>query len=112
MHNEYWVIFLVSVFIASCAQIILKSSANNHYENYIQEYLNIKVIGAYLLLLTSTVLTIIAYRGVELKVGPILESSGYVFVLLLSYVFLKEKISIQKIIGLSLIIAGIMVSSY
>jgi len=111
MLNIYIGIFLISVFIASCAQIILKTSADMEHENYIKEYLNPRVIVAYLILLASTLLTIIAYRGVELKMGPVWESTGYVFVLFLSYFLLHEKIGVNKIFGVILIIAGIIISS-
>ncbi|NLW48412.1 MAG: EamA family transporter [Firmicutes bacterium] len=109
MLNKYVGIFLLSVFIASCAQIILKTSADAEHKNFIREYLNLRVISAYTILLASTILTIMAYRGVELKKGPILESTGYVFVLFLSWMLLQEKITINKIVGTLLIISGIFI---
>ncbi len=109
MLNKYVGIFLLSVFIASCAQIILKTSADAEHESFIREYLNLRVIGAYTILFASTILTIIAYRGVELKKGPILESAGYVFVLFLSWMLLQEKITTNKIVGTLLIISGIFI---
>jgi small multidrug resistance pump len=112
MLNKYVGIFLLSVFIASCAQIILKTSADAEHRNVIGEYLNIKVIVGYILMGISTLGAIIAYRGINLKNGPILDSFGYVFVFILSCVFLKEKSSINKIIGFILIIAGVIVSTY
>ena len=111
MLNKYVGIFLLSVFIASCAQIILKNSADGEHRNFVSEYLNIKVILGYALMGISTLGAIIAYRGIELKNGPILESFGYVFVFILSWVFLKEQPTVNKIIGFSLIIAGIVISS-
>jgi len=41
--------------------------------------------------------------------GPILEATGYVFVSVLGYFVLKEKIGKRKIIGLIIIISGIMI---
>jgi len=111
MLNEYIGVYLISVFIASCAQIILKTSADMEHENIVKEYLNLRVIVGYMILFASTLLTIIAYRGVELKMGPIIESSGYVFILIMSCVFLHEKISIKKVLGTIFIIAGIIVFS-
>lgn len=111
MLNKYVGIFLISVFIASCAQIILKKSANAEHKSFIREYLNLRVIGAYVIMFISTILTIVAYRGVELKNGPILESAGYVIVLILSWVFLKEKMNSNKIIGTILIVSGIFIFS-
>ncbi|MDD3268864.1 MAG: EamA family transporter [Syntrophomonadaceae bacterium] len=107
MINKYVVIFLLSIFIASCAQIILKTSADIKHENFLKEYLNIRVLGAYMIFFASTILTIIAYRGVELKKGPILESVGYIFVLALSGIFLNEKITLNKLIGTMMVIGGI-----
>ena len=112
MLNKYVGIFLLSVFIASCAQIILKTSAGAEHRNIISEYLNIKVIIGYTLMGISTLGAIIAYRGIELKNGPIIESFGYIFVFILSWVFLNEKPSINKIIGFILIISGVIVSTY
>ncbi|MFA7078835.1 MAG: EamA family transporter [Syntrophomonas sp.] len=88
---------------------MLKSSANAEHGSIVREYINKRVVGAYSIFFTSTILTIIAYRGVELKRGPILESAGYIYVLFLSWIFLKEKITGNKIMGTILIIGGIYV---
>lgn len=109
MFNQDIGLFLISVFIASCAQIILKNSADMEHKNRFKEYINVRVIGAYIILFASTILTIIAYRGVELKQGPILESIGYVYILLLSWFFLKERVTLNRVIGTVLIIVGIYI---
>ena len=111
MLNKYVGIFLLSVFIASCAQIILKRSADADHKNIISEYLNIKVILGYTLMGLSILGAIIAYRGIELKNGPILDSVGYGFVFILSWIFLKEQPSRNKVLGIVLIIAGIIVAT-
>jgi drug/metabolite transporter (DMT)-like permease len=54
---------------------------------------------------------IIAYRVVPLKYGAIIESLGYVFVMLLSAGFLKEKITRKKLIGNVIIILGVVIFS-
>lgn len=60
----------------------------------------------------STIGAVIAYRGIALKNGPILDSFGYVFVFVLSWIFLNEKPSKNKIKGIILIIVGILVATY
>lgn len=112
MFNKYIGIFLLSVFIASCAQIILKKSADFKYKSFIREYLNFKVISGYTLMVLSTLGVIIAYRGIELKLGPILESFGYIFIFLFSWIFLKENPTKNKIIGFMLIITGVIVATH
>lgn len=104
-------IYLSGVFISAIAQIILKKSAGKEYESKIREYLNPYVIIAYAIFFGATFCTIYAYKGVPLSFGPILAASEYVFVAVLSKLFLKEKINLKKFIGLSIIIAGIIVYS-
>lgn len=104
---NYIIIFLCSVFISSVSQIILKKSADVEYKNVIQEYMNIRVVVAYSMFFASTVLTMYAYKGVPLSFGVLLEASGYIYVPVLSYLFLGEKITRLKIVGALLIILGI-----
>ncbi len=104
---NYIIIFLCSVFISSVSQIILKKSADVEYKNVLQEYMNIRVVVAYSMFFASTVLTMYAYKGVPLSFGVLLEASGYIYVPVLSYLFLGEKITRLKIVGALLIILGI-----
>lgn len=106
---RYIGIFLFSVFISSISQIILKKCAGKEYDSKLKEYLNVPVILAYGIFFLSTLITMIAYRYVPLSLGPILESSGYIFVTILGAIFLKEKITRRKLMGLSLILVGILV---
>ena len=50
-----------------------------------------------------------AYTQVDLKYGPVLDTFTYVFVLLLSFGVLKEKVSKGKLIGNLIIILGVLV---
>ncbi len=109
MINKYTLLLVASVFIAACSQILLKKSANTSYSSIIKEYLNPKVIIGYGMMVVSTVLTILAFRGLDYKNGPIIESLGYIFVMILSKFLLNEKITKTKIIGNGLILLGIIV---
>lgn len=105
----YILLFLTSVFISSVSQIMLKKSASKTYENKIKEYLNPVVILAYGLFFCSSLLTVVAYKFVPLSMGPILEATGYIWVAILGFIFLKEHIGKKKIVGLVVIVAGIIV---
>lgn len=48
-------------------------------------------------------------QGVNLKDLPILESLGYVFVPLLSYLVLKEKFTKRMLTSIALILIGIYI---
>ena len=109
MINKYFLLLIFSVFIASISQILLKISANRKHNSKIREYFNPYVIIAYSIFCFSLILTILALRGLELKNVPIIESTGYIYILFLSRIFLKEKITKYKIGGSFLIILGIIV---
>ena len=108
MNSYIWFIVL-SVLVASFSQILLKKSAMSEYPNRIREYLNPYVIIGYGMMVISTVLTIVAYTRVDFKNGPVIESAGYVIVMILSYLFFKEKITKKKIIGTAMILLGIII---
>ena len=105
----YSCILVVSVAISSVSQIILKASANKTYSSKLKEYLNPLVMGAYAVFFGATFITMYALKEVPLSLSPILESSGYIFVTVLGWIFLKEKLSKRKLIGMGVIILGIAV---
>lgn len=102
-------LLLLSVFISSVSQIILKKAADKTYESTLKEYMNPMVIGAYGLFFCSVILTMLALKHVPLSMSPILESTGYIFVSVMGYIFLKERFSRRKLMGFALIIAGIVI---
>ena len=89
----YFFLYILSVVIASFSQILLKKSATRQYTSVIREYLNPYVIIGYGMLFGSMLLTIMAFKGMEFKNGAIIESLGYVLVILLSRIFFSEKIT-------------------
>lgn len=107
----YVCIYVSSVFVASISQVMLKTSAEKEYKNRLFEYLNPLVVIAYGLFFISTFLTVYALKVVPLSLGNLLESSGYIFVPLLSFLVLKEKMTKNMWIGSAFIIAGILVYS-
>lgn len=107
--NGYMLLYVGSVLLASFSQILLKKSAGKKYDSLIKEYVNPLVIGGYGLLCLSMLITIAAFRGLAYKNGPVIESLGYVLVLFLGRFFFKEKLTIRKLTGTILILAGILV---
>ncbi len=106
----YVVFYLCSTLLASVAQVVLKKSANKSYDVWWREYMNVRVIGAYFLFFGSTWFTVYALRYVPLSFGNMLGASSYIFITILSYFFLGEKIGIKRAMGLVLIIAGIIIA--
>jgi len=100
---------LSSVVLASFSQIFLKTSAKKTYESVLKEYLNPYVVIGYGMMIISTITTIVAYRGLEYKNGPVIESLGYILVMVLCLIFFGERITKRKLAGNALILLGIAV---
>lgn len=107
----YAAIMLAGVFISSISQVLLKKAAMEKYDSVIKEYLNLKVVFAYALFLTTTVITLLAYKVVPLSMGPIIESTGYIFVTIFGVTIFKEHLNRKKIIALVCIVVGIAIYS-
>ena len=106
--NISYLLAFSSVFVASVSQILLKQSAQMEHKNVI---LNWRVIVSYGLLLGTTVINVFAYRGVELKVTPMIESTGIIWVTILAVCFLKEKPTRRAVLSILITIFGIIVFS-
>ena len=100
---------VLSVLVASFSQILLKKSAKETHANVVREYLNLYVILGYGLLVCSTLLTILALKGIDFKEAPVIESIGYILVLILCRLFFQEKITKRKVLGNAMILIGIVV---
>ena len=106
---EYMILMLICTMFSAVSQILLKQSANEEHASALREYLNWRVIVAYLIFGSVLLLNTYAYTQVDLKYGPVLDTFTYVFVLLLSFGVLKEKVSKGKLIGNLIIILGVLV---
>ena len=91
----YFLIALSSVLIADISQIILKKAATKYYDAWYKAYLNFPVI----------------LKKLPLSLSPMWQSMGQIFVVVLSYFFLHEKITKAKLKGIGIIILGIILFS-
>ena len=109
MNNIYIAFVILSVLLACCSQIILKKSASKTFDNKLAEYLNINVILAYGLFALSAALSMYSLRYLELSFVSILQSTGYIFVPVLSFFILKERLNKLQIVGMMIIFLGIFI---
>lgn len=107
----YSAVLVAGVFISSFSQVLLKKSALTPRKGFVQEYLNPFVIAAYALFMAATFMTVYAFKGIPLSYGPILDSTGYLFVTLFGIIFFKERLNCKKTAGIAVILAGIIVYS-
>lgn len=109
MLNKFTLFLLCSVLISVFSQLLLKKSADIKRTSRIREYLNAYVVIGYFLMLIATLLTVLSYRGLDYKEVPIIESLGYILIMLLSFIFFREPITPKKLLGNALILLGIVI---
>ena len=107
----YIAIMLFSVLMGAVSQVLLKKAALKPHASFLSEYLNPQVIFAYILFVVCTFLTVYAYKGVPLSLGPVLESTSYLYVTVFGILIFKEKINAKKTAALILIVAGVILTA-
>ena len=106
----YYIIVISSVFLAACAQMLLKQGARQQYATWWRQYMNGWVIGGYAIMFSTMMINIFAMsRGVQVKEVSIIESVSYLFVPALSFFIFKEKLTWRKISAIAIIIIGVIV---
>lgn len=103
---------LVSGFLAAVSQVLLKVSANREVKQWIWRYLNYHVISSYSILLFTFVMNAFAMRFIPYKLVPVLSSSSYLFVGILSRMQFKETLSWRRLLGMTFILLGIFLFSF
>lgn len=86
-----------------------RSRRGSEHKSVIFEYLNPWVISGYFLLAASTICVIFAFKGVDFKNGPVIESLGFPLVMILGRIFYGEKLTKNKLIGMGLIMLGVVI---
>ena len=76
----YVLLYLCSTFLSAVSQVLLKKAALREHKSVLAEYTDWRVILGYALFVGCTLLTMLAYKGVPLNVGPVLEATGYIYV--------------------------------
>ena len=109
--TKYILLAIFSGVISSLSQILLKKSAQEQKSSRLGEYLNWKVIVAYGITFSCMLLMIIVYKGIPYKLGPVLESLTYFYIMVFGRLFLGEKVTKRKVIGNLIIAAGVVVFS-
>lgn len=107
----YILVLMTGVFVSAVSQVMLKKAALKTYDSPIKEYLNPIVIVAYILFFGTTLLSVLAYKGIPLSMGPIIEATSYIYVTFFGVKIFHEKMNRKKYLALGLIIAGIIIYS-
>lgn len=105
-----YAIVILSVFLAACAQMLLKQGARQQHKVWWRQYANGWVIGGYAIMMGAMLMNISAMsRGVRVQEVSIIEAMSYLFVPTLSFICFKEKLTWRKISAIAIIIIGIII---
>ena len=105
----YALIYLLGVFLAAISQVLLKKAAMRPHKNFIMEYLDWRVILGYGIFVGCTLLSILAYKGIPMSLGPVLEATVYLYVTVFGVTIFHERMNGKKAAALALILLGIAV---
>ena len=105
----YVLLYLCSTFLSAVSQVLLKKAALREHKSVLAEYTDWRVILGYALFVGCTLLTMLAYKGVPLNVGPVLEATGYIYVTIFGVTIFHEKMNPKKLAALAMILVGILV---
>ena len=114
MQNDYfWGISLALLahIIAAFSQLFLKISARRTYKAWWRSYLNFLVITAYAMFFGTTIINVFALKRIPMTLATALGATGQIFVPVVSAIFLKEKITRERLVGMLMIVVGIIVFS-
>lgn len=109
-----YILALISIALGSAGQFLLKVAAGslrtgNGLWQLGLSFLNLKMLAAVTFFGTSMLLWLFVLRRMELSVAYPMVSLGYVFVLIISALFLHEQVYLNKLLGTGLIMAGVIV---
>ena len=103
MNEEFYIgLNLFSVFLASCTQVILKKSAMNERLSGLSYFVNPATVTAYSIFLDCL-------SHLPMITVNVLECSAYVYILFFDRIFFGKPITMRKVGGNLMIIAGIII---
>ena len=114
MPTKPWAILLIlfTTLLTSSAQILWKIGSWSLTLDIVKILTNYYILGGILLYVIGGILLIISFRGGEVSVLYPVNATSYIWVSLLSVRFLGEIMGIFKWIGISSIMAGIILIGY
>ena len=108
----YYLLTLVIVIFTSVAQLLLKKGCVVSMDQNVKMYLHPYSIIAYIIFAIVAFLSIYAMKGLDLKVFFALSSLTYICIPILSFIFLKESVTKNKLIGIIIISIGVVIFNF
>ena len=108
--NKYYAFFTAAILISAIAHLFLKKGAlQGKSKSPIHSLLNLYSVLGYTLMIIALFLSTFAMKTIPLINVSFLLPLQFILVIILSFVFLKEKITKPMIVGSLFIILGIII---
>jgi len=108
----YYVLMLVVIVFTSVAHLLLKKGSETPSDSKMGMYTNPYSLTAYAVFAIVALLSIYAMKGFDLKVFFALNSLTYICIPVLSFIFLKESCTRNKLIGIIIISFGVIIFNF
>lgn len=108
----YYLMTLTVVIFTSIGNLLLKIASSRVTESGGRLYTNPVSIIAYGIFAFVAFLSIYAMKGLDMKVFFALNSLTYICIPFLSFVFLKEAVTRNKMIGIVIISIGVIIFNF
>lgn len=111
-----YLLIVISIVLGAFAQIAMKLGSSqvvaegmNLTAQLLKYFTNIPILSGFLLYALSAVVWIFALSRVPLSIAYPMVASSYVLVVFLSWLIFHEPVSVMRILGLAIIVAGVMI---
>ncbi len=109
MATELWAVALVisGSFLGAAGSLYFKRGSSKLTKNLFQNFKNYSLIIGFCLYIVAASMYVFALRGGELSILYPLVSTTYIWIIVLSYYFLRERMNKWKWLGIILIVFGV-----
>jgi multidrug transporter EmrE-like cation transporter len=111
-----YILVFISIILGAGGQVVMKMGTSqvsttglSFLALLLKYFTNIPILSGLLLYTLSAVVWIFAISKVQLSIAYPMVASGYVLVVLLSYLLLHEPVSSLRVLGLMTIVAGVII---
>jgi len=108
----YSILMAIVIIFTSVANLLLKRGSTQTSHSKWNIYTNPYSILSYFIFAIVAFLSIYAMKGFDLKVFFALNSLTYICIPILSFIFLKESCTRNKMIGIIIISAGVIIFNF
>ena len=108
----YYVLMFGVIVFTSIAHLLLKKGSDRPSNSKTGMYTNPYSLAAYAVFAGVAFLSIYAMKGFDLKVFFALNSFTYICIPVLSFVFLRESCTQNKLIGIIVITIGVIIFNF